>query len=240
MKGMFFFFFFVVVFVTAANAQSSSAKPAALNFDAEIALAKQAVEAHGGTKLREMKTLVIRGSVDISSAASPQIIPATFLSVFAGSKYVFELNNPLQPVKQVFDGVQTSSSIRGGLQLPPLNRLGFPLLPHLGEQGFVITAIPEGKKKKKGFRMTSPEGYYTDFYLDEKTNQIQGYDSSYDVGGRKITTSVEIDKLRMVDGVLVPERYVQRFDTDQITFYAAFKAKEILINSPVDDGVFKM
>jgi hypothetical protein len=230
----------VFISAAAASAQSTPAKPAVPNFDAEIALAKLAMEAHGGAKLRAMKTLVIRGSVDISSGASPQIIPATFVSVFAGPKYVFELNNPLQPIKQIFDGVQTSSSIRGDISLPPLNRLGFPLLPHLGEQGFVVTAIPEGKKKKKGFRMTSPEGYYTDFYLDEKTNQIQGYDSSYDVSGRKVTTSVEIDKLRNVDGVLVPERYVQRFDTDQITFYANFKAKEILVNSPVEDGIFKM
>ena len=240
MKNSLVLIFFTLMMSTVAKAQMKAPIVAAPSFDAEVALAKLAIEAHGGSKLRGMKTLIIRGTVDVSSAASPQIIPASFVNVFAGSRYVFELNNPLQPIKQVFDGEQTSSTIRGGMQLPPLNRLGFPLLPHLGEQGFVVTALPEGKKKRKGFRMTSPEGYYTDFFLDEKSNQIKGYDSSYEVAGRKITTSVEIDKYRTVDGVLVPERYVQRFDTEQITFYADFKAKEILINAPVEDAVFKL
>ncbi len=88
--------------------------------------------------------------------------------------------------------------------------------------------------------MTSPEGYYTDFYLDEKTHQIKGFDSSYDINGRKVTTSVEIDKCRVVEGVLVPERYAQRFDTEQLTVYANFKAKEILVNSAIEDGVFSV
>ena len=86
--------------------------------------------------------------------------------------------------------------------------------------------------------MTSPEGYFTDFYLDDKTNKIKGYDSSYDINGRQVTTSVEIDKLRVVDGITVPESYAQRFDTEQITIYAAFKTKEILINTEVADDVF--
>jgi hypothetical protein len=219
-----------------STAASRSATP---NFDAEIALAKQAVEAHGGSKLREMRSLLVRGSVDVSTAASPQVIPATFLNIYAGSKYVFELNNPLQPFKQVYDGEQTSSSMRG-FNLPPMNRLGFPLLQHLGEQGFIITSIPADKKKKKGFRMTSPEGFYTDFYLDEKTNQVKGFDSSFEVRGRSFTTSAEIEKYRLVDGVLVPERFVQRFDTDQLTIYANFKAKDIQVNAPVDEAIFKM
>ena len=43
----------------------------------------------------------------------------------------------------------------------------------VGDPGFVITSLPEDKKKKRGFRITSPEGYATDFYLDEKTNQVK-------------------------------------------------------------------
>ena len=146
--------------------------------------------------------------------------------------------NPFQPIKQVFDGVNTSTTIRGGMTLPPINRLGLPVLPMIGEAGFVITPLPDDKKKKKGFRMTSPEGYYTDFYLDAKTDQITGYDSSYDINGRKVSTSVEIDKLKVVEGVLVPEKYVQRFDTEQVTIYANFKAKEILVNTSIADEIF--
>ena len=88
--------------------------------------------------------------------------------------------------------------------------------------------------------MTSPEGYFTDFYLDEKTNQIKGYDASYTINERVVTTSVEIEKCRDVEGVLVPEKYAQRFDTEQITIYANFKAKEILVNSEVPDAYFKI
>lgn len=203
-------------------------------------MAKLALEAHGGEKLRTMKSLIMRGSVDVTTSAFNQAIPATFVIIFAKEKYRFEIANPFQPIKQIFDGVNTSTTIRGGMTLPPVNRLGFPVLPRIGETGFVITPLPEAKKKKHGFRMTSPEGFYTDFYLDEKTKQIKGYDSSYDINGRMVTTSVEIDKLRVVDGVLVPERYVQRFDTEQITIYANFKAKEILVNSEVADDVFSM
>src|SRR5687768_3008755 len=220
------------VFVASAFPQ---AKP---RFEAEMALAKLALEAHGGEKLKAMKSLVVRGSVDVTTSAFNQAIPATFVVIFAKEKYRFEIANPFQPIKEVFDGVNKSTTIRGGMSLPPVNRLGFPVLPMVGSPGFVITSLPDGKKKRKGFRMTSPEGYYTDFYLDEKTNQIKGYDSQYDINGRIVTTSVEVDKLRVVDGIFVPERYSQRFDTEQITIYADFKAKEILVNSAVADEVF--
>jgi hypothetical protein len=185
-----------------------------------------------------MKSLVVRGSVDVTTSAFNQAIPATFVIIFAKEKYRFEIMNPFQPVKQVFDGVNTSTTIRGGMTLPPINRLGLPILPMLGEMGFIVTPLPDAKKKKNGFRMTSPEGYYTDFYIDEKTNQIKGYDSSYDINGRIVTTSVEIDKSRVVEGILLPERYVQRIDTEQITIYANFKVKEILVNTAIADDVF--
>ncbi len=224
-----------------AQSQSKSTMVAAPpgNFSAEIELAKLTLAAHGGEKLRAMKTLVVKGSVDVTTSAITQAIPATFITIFAGDRYRIEIVNPFQPLKQVFDGVQTSTTIRGGFTLPPINRLGFPLLPRLGEQGFAITSLPESKKKK-GFRMTSPEGFYTDFYLDEKTNQIKGYDSSYDINGKAVTTSVEVDKYRIVDGITVPEKYAQRFDTEQITIYANFKAKEIFVNSTISNEVFSL
>ena len=223
----------------AASAPSSAANPAgAPKFAAEVALAKLALEAHGGEKLKAMKTLIMRGAVDVTTSAFNQAIPATFSVILAKEKYRFEIMNPFQPLKQVFDGVNTSTTIQGGMTLPPITRLGFPLLPMIGQDGFVITSLPEGKRKLKGFRMTSPDGFYTDFYLNEKTNQVKGYDSSYDINGRVVTTSVEIDSLRVVDGIAVPDKYAQRIDTEQITIYGAFKTKDILVNSSVDDDVF--
>jgi hypothetical protein len=208
--------------------------------NAALDLAKSAVAAHGGDKFKNMKTLVVRGSVDITTSAIAQAIPATFATIFSGDKYRIDINNPFTPFQQVFDGEQTSSSLRGGFTLPPLNRLGLPLLQKLGEKDFVVSAFPDDKKKKKGFRITSPEGFFTDFYLDEKTNQIKSYDSSYEINDRNITTNVEIDKYKIVDGVVVPERYAQRFDMGELTAYADFKAKEILVNSEVADGIFAL
>ncbi|MDQ3089305.1 MAG: hypothetical protein M3Q78_12035 [Acidobacteriota bacterium] len=202
-----------------------------------LELAKATLAAHGGDKFKNMKTLDVRGSVDVTTTQFPQTIPATFLTIFSGDKYRLEIQNPFQPLKQVYDGQQTSSSING-FTFPPINRLGLPLLQKLGEKDFTVSALSEKLKKKKGFRITSPEGFYTDFFVDDKTGQIKGYESSYDINGREVTTSVEIDKFRTVEGVVIPERYSQRFDLGQITAYADFKAKEILVNSVIKDEIF--
>ena len=218
---------------------SVSGQPAA-DFAAERELARLAVEAHGGETFRKMKTLSVIGSVDVTTSQFPQAIPATFVTIFAGDKYRFELNNPFQPIKQANDGTQTTSTVGNGFSLPPVNRIGFPVLQRIGETGFIVTAIPDNKRKRKGFRVTSPEGYHTDFFLDAKSNQVKSFDSSYIVNGRSVTTSAEIDRLKLVDGVLVPERYVQRFDLDQFTVYANFKAREIKVNGEVADDVFNV
>ncbi len=199
--------------------------------------AKLALTAHGGDKLKKMKTLVVRGTADVSGSPT-MTFPATFATIYAGDKYRLEISNPFQPFKQIYDGRQTLSSL-DNFHLPPINRLGLPLLPKIETEGFTVAELPE-KSKKKGFRITSPEGYYTDFFVDEKTNQIKSYEASYQSNGRKITTSVEIDKMRDVSGIIVPERYAQRFDLAQFTIYANFKAKEILVDSEVADDVFSM
>jgi hypothetical protein len=237
--------YFAVLLITFSLASVVLAQPSTpkidskkSDFDAEKKRAQLTLEAHGGAKLKAMKTLIMRGSVDVATAGFAQAIPATFITIYSGDKYRLEINNPLQPFKQIYDGTQTSSSLQGGFPLPPINRLGLPLLPHLGETGFIVTALPEAKKGKRGFRITSPEGYATDFFTDEKTNQIKGYDATYDINERTVTTSVEVDKYRVVEGLTLPEKYAQRFDMDQLTIYSNFKAKEILVNSAVADDVF--
>jgi hypothetical protein len=201
-----------------------------------LELAKATLTLYGGDKFKNMKTLVIRGTADVSGSPTTTFA-ATFAMIYAGEKYRLEVSNPFQPFKQTFDGQQTVSSING-FSFPPLNRLGLPLLPKIGEKDFVVAELPEASKKKLGFRITAPEGFYTDFFIDEKTGLVKSYESSYDINGRTVTTSVEIDKVRDVDGVKVPERFAQRFDLGQLTIYSDFKAKEILVNSPVADDVF--
>jgi hypothetical protein len=201
-------------------------------------LAKAALLAHGGDKFKNMKTLVVIGTADVSGSPS-MTFPAPFVMTYSGDKYRLEMTTPFLQFKQIYDGQQTYSST-GEVTLPPINRLGLPLLPKIEEKNYIVAALPEIKKKKTGFRITSPEGYYTDFFVDEKTGQVKGYEASYEVNGRTITTAVEIDKVREVEGVKVPEKYAQRFETGNLTVYANFKAKDILVNSTVADDVFVM
>ena len=208
------------------------------NATTPMELAKAALAAHGGDKFKTMKTLVVTGTADVSGSPS-MTFPAPFVMTYSGDKYRLEMNTPFVQFKQIYDGLQTYSSA-GEVSLPPINRLGLPLLPKIEEKDYTVTALPDAKKKKTGFRITSPEGYYTDFFIDEKTSQVKGYEASYEVNGRTITTAVEIDKLREVEGVKVPERYAQRFETGNLTIYANFKAKEILVNTTLADDIFVM
>lgn len=205
---------------------------------APLELAKTALVAHGGDKFKRMKTLVVRGTADVSGSPSTTF-PATFAMIYSGDKYRLEISSPFTPFKQIYDGEQTVSSFNG-FSLPPINRLGLPLLAKIDEKDFTVSALPEKSKKKLGFRITSPEGFYTDFFVDEKSGQVKSYEASYEFNGRSITTSVDISKVREVEGIKVPERYAQRFETGTLTIYSDFKAKEILVNSSVADDIFSI
>jgi hypothetical protein len=219
--------------------EKAAAAPATVK-DANTAageMAKAVLAAHGGDKLKAVKTMVIKGSVDVTMSAFPQVLPGTFATIISGERYRLEINSPAQSLKQIYNGRDTYSSLPG-FSLPPITRVGFPVLGHVGDTGYTVTALPEAAKKKGGFRITSPEGYFTDFYVDEKTSLLKGFDSSYEISGRTVTTSAEIDKYKIVDGITIPEKYVQRFDLGQMTAYSAFKAKEIFINGEIPEDYF--
>ncbi len=199
-------------------------------------LAKQAFEAHGGEKLRALSTLRMTGSVDLT--AMNQQIPATFIQVFSGEKYRLEVSSAFVNFLQVFDGVRTSTSPEQGVALPPINKVGFFMLQNYGSSGFVVSEAAD--EKKKGFRITSPDGYYTDFRLDKKTGRIKEYDASYFVGGRAVTTLVEMDKFEELEGIVFPSKYAQKFEVSGITVYAVFKSKEISVNKEVADASFTL
>ncbi len=238
----------IFVFALSAFAQKKDEKDKATTTTATVAisktstpmeLAKAALAAHGGDKLKNMKTLIVRGTSEVSGSPT-QTLSGTFAMIFSGEKYRFDLTAlPVLTFRQVYDGEQTNSSLRG-IMLPPLNRMGLPLLPKIEEKGFVVAVLPEKFKKKMGFRITSPEGYYTDFVIDEKTNLIKDYESSYVYGETTVTTSVAIDKYKEINGIFINENFSQRLEMGQITSYASFKAKEILIDNPVADDVFTM
>ena len=219
-----------MLFVLGVRAQTSG--------DAALQeLAKNTLKAHGGEKLSAVKNMVLRGSAEFSVSGAPQAMPASFALVIAGDKYRFDIQGFGFNFQQISDGINTSSSMPG-ITLPPMNLVGLSMLPKIETQGFTVSALPEKLKKKKGFRITSPEGYYSDFIVDEKTFQVKEYESSYEYNGSKVETSVAINKYKDFNGVLINEKYSQRLDLGSITAYANFNAKDILINSEVTDDVF--
>ncbi len=246
MKGLICSLLMVFLFSIAAQAQPASAgkqnasdkaEPTADASAAALVTAKATLAAHGGDKLKGIKSLVLKGSVDLT--AMGQSFPGAFSTAFSGEKYFFEINSVVQSLKQVYNGQQTYSSIQG-FSLPPFTSLGFAVLSKIGDTGYKVTALGESAKKKKGFRVTTPEGFYTDFFVDEKTGRIKGYESSYDVEGKIVTTSVEIEGFQTVDGVTVPTKYSQRFDLNTLTAYANFNTKTVLVNSTIEDSAFAL
>ena len=236
MKKYFAVLFIFILSLSVFAQKEKSKNNQKTNESKAVALAKSAYKAHGGEKLKTINTLSIIGSVDVTVSSFKQ--PASFATVFSGEKYRLQIDTPQVKFKQIFDGTNTFTSPERGVSLPPINRLGFPLLQRLGDEGFEVSELP--KKKKHGFRITSPEGYYTDFYINKKTNRIKGYDSSYLVNNREADTSVEVDKFVDKDGIIIPSKYAQRFNFGQLVVYAEFKAKEILINTEIDDKLFAL
>lgn len=212
-------------------AKTISIKPDATPLE----LAKIALQAHGGEKFRNAKNFKVDGSVDVTSGNFPQSIKGAFVMIFAGDKYRLQIQTPMMTFTQTSDGQQTYSSV-GNVDVPPINRLGLPLLLKIEQTGYTVSALPD--KKKRGFRISSPEGYATDFLIDEKTGLVKSYTATFSIRGREATTAVEHDKFRTVDGVVMPEKYSQRFDIGQTTFYADFKVKDLAVNAAVSDDVF--
>ena len=243
MKKPFGLIIVILLFALSSFAQSGpDAKPATADKPAAAAastapldLAKATVAAHGGEKLKNLKSLVTKGSADLTFMG--QALPGAFSMAFSGDKYYFEITSAIQSIKQIFDGRDTYSSLPG-FSLPPMTSLGFPLLVRVGDAGYVVTATPDDKKKRKRFRVSTPEGFYTDFFIDEKTGQIKTYESSYATSGGTASTSVEIDEYQTVEGIVVPKKYSQRLDLGQVTAYANFKTKTILVNSAIEADAF--
>jgi hypothetical protein len=226
-----------------AGAQSGSVVPSspsvALPPGKEVTpaeAAKAALAAHGGDKFKKLTALVLKGSVDLN--VSNQIMPGAFSSALSGNKYYFEITTPLQSFKQVSDGQQTFSSLPG-IMLPPFNSIGFAVVARVGDPGYVVSEYAAGKKKGRGFRIMAPDGFYTDFQVDEKTGQIKGFESAFELdSGRVITTSAVIEEVMTVEGVAVPKKYSQRYDMGGFTAYANFKVKEVLVNPQMAENAF--
>jgi hypothetical protein len=77
--------------------KTNTQSPAAIKSDAApLELARIALKAHGGDKFKNMKTLVIRGTADVSGSPT-QNFPSTFAFVSSGEKYRIDITNPFKP-----------------------------------------------------------------------------------------------------------------------------------------------
>ncbi|HEV7701051.1 MAG TPA: hypothetical protein VGO43_12540 [Pyrinomonadaceae bacterium] len=201
-----------------------------------LELAKNAVVAHGGDKFKQMKSVVLKGTVDVN--VGNQIQTGSFSTAISGNMYYFEISLPTQAVKQIFNGEQLYASVPQ-FMIPPPTSVGFEVLARVGDAGYLVTKHGDDKKKGKGFRITTPDGFYTDFTVDEKSGQINGFQSSFLLPSEiTVTTSAEMSSFQTVDGVLLPKKYSQRFDFGAMMAYATFQIKDTKVNPPIDATAF--
>ncbi len=198
-----------------------------------IDLARAALAAQGGEKLKAVKNMILRGSVDLYAPSSTQSIPGGFVIVTAGDKLRTEVDaRPAISFKQIYDGQRSYSSLPG-VDMPPVTKYGIGLLLKFDQAGYTVSAIAD-KKKLRGFRIADSEGHTTDFYVDPATARVMSFSIPY--GG--YTFATENEKFKDYEGVLVPVSFTQRLEMPQGAFFAEYKVKTVLLNQTMGDDVF--
>ena len=198
-------------------------------------LARAALAAQGGETYKTLKSMVLRGSVDLYAPNSTQSIPGGFIWVVAGDKVRLEIDaRPAVSFKQIYDGQRSYSSLPG-VDMPPASKFGLPLLSKFDQPGYTVSALPD-KKKQRGFRIVDSEGNTTDFYLDTATGRVMTFLIPYN----GYTFGTENKKFKEIDGVLVPFEFTQRLEMPQGAFFAEYKVKDAKLNNPISDDVFAM
>jgi hypothetical protein len=196
-------------------------------------LARAAIAAQGGEKFKNVKSMVLRGSVDLYAPNSTQAIPGGFAMVLAGDRFRLEVDaRPAVSFKQIYDGQRSYSSLPN-VDVPPASKFGMSLLVKFDQPGYVVSALPD-KKKQRGFRVSDPDGNTTDFYIDATTGRVMSFLIPY--GG--YTFGTENKKMKEVDGVLVSTSFTQRLEMPQGAFFADYSVKDVKINQPIGDDVF--
>ena len=223
---------------------ASAAKPAAATTPAKAAplsaastpqeLARAAYDSLGGDRFRDLKNMVLTGSIELFSPNSVQSIPGTFGVITSGERIRQEMRSPFFNVSAIYDGERSYSSVRG-FEMPPPSKFGVPVLLKAAQPGYTVTAVPEkDKKKERAFRVTDAEGNATDFYLDVTTGRL----ARYEIPFGNVTFIMELKSWKTLDGVTVPTNFVQKLATPQGSFVAEFKVKEAKLNQDLPADVF--
>ena len=225
---------------TDTNAKAATPAPAATTValtstSSPTDLARAALIAQGGEKFRNLKSMVLRGSVDLYAPNSTQSIPGGFIIVVAGDKVRMEIDaRPAVSFKTIYDGQRSYSSLPG-VDFPPASKFGLPLLGKFDQPGYAVAAIPD-EKKLRGFSIADAEGNVTNFYIDPTNGRVVKFLIPYN--GYKFGT--ENKKLKDVEGVMIPFEFTQRLEMPQGAFFAEFKVKDAKLNQPIGDDVFAM
>jgi hypothetical protein len=218
---------------TSTGAAASAVGPAITATTAPLDLAKAALAAQGGDKFKSLKSMVLKGSVDLYPPNSTQSVPGGFVWVVAGTKVRLEIDaRPAVAFKQIYDGERSFSSLPG-VELPPPSKFGLAVLGRYDQPGYAVTALPD-KKKLRGFRITDAEGNITDFYIDPSNGRVMSFVIPY----AGYTFGTENKKFKEVDGVLVPVSFSQRLEMAAGAFFADYNVKDVKLNSPLGEEVF--
>jgi hypothetical protein len=217
----------------ASAASTIPPAPAITASSSPLELARAALAAQGGDKFKYLKNMWLVGSVNLYPPNSATSIPGKFSLVTAGNRMRLDVDaSPAFKFKQIYDGQQSYSSIPG-VQMPPADRFGLPVLAKYDQPGYTVSALPD-KKKLRGFRIVDAEGNTTDFYIDAKTARVMQYLIPYNGA----TFGIENSKFKEIDGVLVPFSFTQRLEMLQGAFFAEYNVKEAKMNQPLGDDVF--
>lgn len=220
--------------VTPPPAASAPAALAITATTAPLDLARAAFNAQGGEKFRNVKNMVLKGTVDLFAPNSTQSIPGGFVLVVAGEKVRLEIDaRPVAFLKQIYDGHQYYSSMPG-VELPPPSKFGMAVLSRFDQPGYTVTAIPD--KKQRGFRISDADGSVTDFYIDTTSGRVMRFLIPYN----GYTFGTENKKFKDVDGVLIPSSFSQRLEMPQGAFFADYTVKDMKLNQPMSDDVFAL
>ncbi len=188
-------------------------------------------------KFRNMKSMMLIGTVDLYAPNSTQSIPGKFVMITSGERVRIEIDaRPIVSFKQIYDGQRSYSSLPG-VEMPPASKFGPPVLAKLDQPGYTVSDVPNDavlseKKKFRRFRIVDSDSNTTDFYIDPSNGHIVAYVIPYN----GLMFSTENTKMKEIDGVLVPMNFTQRLNMQQGAFFAEYKVKEAKINAPVGES----
>jgi hypothetical protein len=196
-------------------------------------LARAAIAGQGGEKFRNLKNLVLIGTVELYAPNSTQSLSGKFAIVTAGEKVRIDVTAPLLSFQQIFDGQNSYNSLPNMPPLPAPSTFGLPVLLRYNQPGYKVEAIPD-QKKRRGFKITDAEGNSTDFFVDPSNGHLTGFLTQRN----GYTFAVENTKTKEIDGVVVPVSFSWRLEMKQGAAFAEYTVKDAKLNQTVGDDVF--